>query len=384
MAKGNIFQGTGRGKLGDVVLYRKGGEQISRIRVHSISNPRTEAQLINRVFTSTNSKAYAALRSIVDHSFQQYTGKQANMQRFLSVNYSMLRGRVHRSAFGNVNPKGEARMAIMPWVVSEGDLQPLKNQLKSAGGTTTHCVGENITPGMSYAEVCVALGIPAGAQITIMQASQEGTDGFVDAINVARIIMAPASGDMTLPFIDAEAGAVNDPNESNDGAIESITIDGGSIVVALPIYGRTLVLGTAIVSTYEGGTWRRSNQKFVATSANNADPIFKRATLGDAVASYENAVQSSLYLNQADIEASNGAAEGLKKYTITLNANDDTLGSVSGGGQFEEGTEVTIRATPKGEAEFLQWSDGDTNATRTLIVTTNITLTAEFDSMSHD
>lgn len=384
MAKGNIFQGTGRGKLGDVVLYRKSGEQISRIRVRRIMNPRTEAQLINRVFTSTNSKAYSALRSIVDHSFQQYAGKQANMQRFLSMNHSMLKGRVHRSAFGNVNPKGEARMAIMPWVVSEGDLQPLKNQLKQEGGTTTHCVGENITSGMSYAEVCEVLGIPAGAQMTILQASQEGTDGFVDAINVARIIMAPASGDMTLPFIDAEAGAVNDPNESNDGAIESITIDRGSIVVALPIYGRTLVLGTAIVSTYEGGKWRRSNQKFVATSANNADPIFKKATLGDAIASYENAVKSSLYLNQADLEASNGADEGLKKYTITLNVNDNTMGSVSGGGQFEEGTEVTIVATSKAECDFVQWSDGDTHATRTIVVTESITLTAEFESMTHD
>ena len=95
-------------------------------------------------------------------------------------------------------------------------------------------------------------------------------------------------------------------------------------------------------------------------------------------------MKSSLYLNQADVEASNGAGEGLKKYTITLNVNDDTMGSVSGGGQFEEGTEVTITATPKAECDFVQWSDGDTHATRTIVVTESITLTAEFESMTHD
>lgn len=384
MAKGNIFQGTARGKLGDVVMYRKGGEQISRVRVRSIANPRTDAQLRNRVLTSTNSKAYSALCKIVDHSFQQYAGKSANMKRFLSLNYTMLNTRVGAGYKGNVNPRSEARMAIMPWIVSEGDLQPLKNELTTIAGATIQKVGANLTPGMSYKEVCDALGIPAGSQLTFMQASQEGTDGFVDAVNIARIIMAPDSGDMSVPFVNAGATEINDANASNEGEIESIKIENGSIVVALPLFGRELVLGAAIVSFYEGGKWRRSNQRFATPAKSDVDAIYKRATLDEAIASYQKEVNSSLYLNQADIDASNDAAEGLKKYTITLKANDDTLGSVSGGGQFEEGTEVTIKATPKGEAEFLQWSDGDTNATRTLIVTKNITLTAEFENMSHD
>ena len=384
MAKGNIFQGTARGKLGDVVLYRKNGEQISRVRVRSIGNPRTDVQLRNRVLTSTNSKAYSALSKIVDHSFQQYAGKSANMKRFLSLNYSMLNTRVGWGYKGNVNPRSEARMAIMPWIVSEGDLQPLMNELQTIAGATIHKVGANLTPNMSYQEVCDALGVPAGSQLTFMQASQEGTDAFVDAVNVARIILAPAGGDMSVPFINAEATEVNDANASNEGVIESIKIENGSIVVALPLFGRELVLGTAVVSFYEGGKWRRSNQRFATPAKSDVDAIYKRATLDEAIASYKTEVNSSLYLNQADLEAGNEAGEVAKKYTVTLKSNDTTMGTVAGGGTFEEGSEIEVTATPKGEAEFLQWSDGDTNATRTLIVTKNITLTAEFDNMSHD
>ena len=42
------------------------------------------------------------------------------------------------------------------------------------------------------------------------------------------------------------------------------------------------------------------------------------------------------------------------------------------------GTTVTISATPKTGYHFVKWSDGDTNANRTIVVTGNISLTAIF------
>ena len=67
------------------------------------------------------------------------------------------------------------------------------------------------------------------------------------------------------------------------------------------------------------------------------------------------------------------------KYMLTLAANNDSYGTVSGGGEYAAGTEVELKATPKSGYKFSQWSDGDTNATRTYVTTSEaVTLTAEF------
>ena len=66
-------------------------------------------------------------------------------------------------------------------------------------------------------------------------------------------------------------------------------------------------------------------------------------------------------------------------YLLTLMANDDSMGTVSGGGSYAPDTEVQLKAEPKSGYEFVKWSDGDTNATRTYVTTSEaVTLTAEF------
>ena len=66
-------------------------------------------------------------------------------------------------------------------------------------------------------------------------------------------------------------------------------------------------------------------------------------------------------------------------YLLTLMANDDSMGTVSGGGSYAPDTEVQLKADPKSGYEFVKWSDGDTNATRTYVTTSEpTTLTAEF------
>ena len=62
-------------------------------------------------------------------------------------------------------------------------------------------------------------------------------------------------------------------------------------------------------------------------------------------------------------------------YTVTLNAEN---GVVTGAGEYEHGTEITLTATPNEGYHFVKWSDGVTEATRTITVTDNVNLSAEF------
>ena len=65
------------------------------------------------------------------------------------------------------------------------------------------------------------------------------------------------------------------------------------------------------------------------------------------------------------------------EYTVTLNC-DANKGTVSGGGKYEKGTEISIKATPNKGYHFVKWSDGNTENPRTITVTEDINLTAEF------
>ena len=66
--------------------------------------------------------------------------------------------------------------------------------------------------------------------------------------------------------------------------------------------------------------------------------------------------------------------------TVTLLC-DSTMGSVAGAGIYEDSSAVAISATPYDGFQFLGWSDGDTNAARTLLLVSDTVLTAYFDSI---
>ncbi|MDD6750207.1 MAG: hypothetical protein PUF28_10370, partial [bacterium] len=54
------------------------------------------------------------------------------------------------------------------------------------------------------------------------------------------------------------------------------------------------------------------------------------------------------------------------------------MGSVTGGGEYEAGTQATVTAVANSGYQFKQWSDGNTSATRSVTVNSNLTLTATF------
>jgi len=70
------------------------------------------------------------------------------------------------------------------------------------------------------------------------------------------------------------------------------------------------------------------------------------------------------------------------KYTITLSAGEGGTVSTTGG-EYEAGQTVSVTATPQGEYLFKDWSDGNTNATRTITVNSNTTLTANFEKKKY-
>ena len=67
-----------------------------------------------------------------------------------------------------------------------------------------------------------------------------------------------------------------------------------------------------------------------------------------------------------------------QQHTVTVVSANPTMGSVTGGGTYTDGTTITISATPFAGYHFTQWNDGNTNATRSVTVVSNATYTAYF------
>ena len=89
-------------------------------------------------------------------------------------------------------------------------------------------------------------------------------------------------------------------------------------------------------------------------------------------------VDISAPINPDGSPSNPGGTTKPKKHTLTVRSANESQGSVSGGGTFDEGSTQTVQATPKTSFAFDKWSDGSTQNPRTVKLTSDLTLTASF------
>lgn len=97
-----------RGRVGsDVYSIGKDAkgkkQQVVRSLAESVKNPQTTAQMRGRMIMSTIMQAVAAMRPIIDHSFDNVPTGQPNISEFIRRNYSLIKADVAANhASGNV------------------------------------------------------------------------------------------------------------------------------------------------------------------------------------------------------------------------------------------------------------------------------------------
>ena len=320
MAKGNLLLGMGRGSIGDITMYRAYGSQVSRARVKVIKNPRTEAQNIQRIIMATTVYGYSAMKSICDHSFQGKSYGAECMNRFNSLNASMLRGKLANeglekqpypdpatgaySAMFNdkqgINPKG---VAPNNWVISEGTIAPIA-YTPAVGYTSEACYGVSLgeltlgsDPG-SYSKVCELLNLQIGDQLTICAIDFQGT------FHYGRFILSSNDGNQTQEIEDSDywnARNINvTPTFGNDLILElddMKTREVGACAVGL------------IISRRDGQGWKRSN---CTMQVLNVDLAGVGVDMSDALWQLTTGdidVTSPYYLNNANQATTEGGSE---------------------------------------------------------------------------
>lgn len=120
-----------RGRIGsDVYSIGKDGkgkkQQVVRSLAESVANPQTQAQMVGRMIMSTISQAVAALRPIIDHAFDNVSGRQPNISEFTRLNYALIKADVDAHFNGSnefgLNKYQEKGIKMGKWQISKGDV----------------------------------------------------------------------------------------------------------------------------------------------------------------------------------------------------------------------------------------------------------------------
>ena len=139
-----------------------------------------------------------------------------------------------------------------------------------------------------------------------------------------------------------------------------------------PTYTVTVLANDASMGTVSGGNTYASGVEATLTAVPNAGYHFVKWD-------DENTDNPRTLTVTADITLTAIFAENVPDtYTVTVLANDASMGTVSGGKNYVSGAEAILTAIPNTGYHFVKWSDDNTDNPRTLTVTADITLTAIF------
>lgn len=171
MSKGSLFWANASGKLGESVFYRAGGEQRNRTYVKNVKNPKTKAQMSNRIQMLNLSTIFKELADILRFSFPNRPSKESGFNAFVKAN---------KSATSSVNLKTnleEGIVAPYQYFVSKGDLiipQPSEVQPLSGAKVYGYVMDDSVDndePTNTKMRYLVrSLGLPQGTKVTVIKA----------------------------------------------------------------------------------------------------------------------------------------------------------------------------------------------------------------------
>ena len=193
MARGNIFLGKARGKVGSVVLSKgRRGEMISRAYQPQVLNPKSSSQVLQRALFASATIAGSKLSDLVDHSFDGIKEGQDNRNEFVRLNTNALRAIAKSDGQATVNPfvseKGSGMIKPAPWILSNGSLgvcnvgQYLTTSIAGIFGPDTFTAWKTAFP-----------WIKGGAQLTIVAIIQKRhiIEGISFSVRKYRVVFKP-------------------------------------------------------------------------------------------------------------------------------------------------------------------------------------------------
>lgn len=213
MAKGGLFTGQMRGKLGETVYYRRKGEQVVRMYNKQPANANTRSQVQQRSQLANIIRLYQASPVFFKKAF---ANKPANQ-----TDYNALVSRNLNGAFKVYLPKSVADAnggVVAPYIISDGSLTPIVVSGTGVNAVTSLAVGSSFTiddtttvGALSAALLANNTIVQAGDQLSYLSIEQYNANGVPRLrARLFEMVLNTASNDLVYDVMPEQAVNVVD------------------------------------------------------------------------------------------------------------------------------------------------------------------------------
>lgn len=259
MAKSKGFFGLRKGSTKSLTFSVLDGKQITKDRVYDVKNPRTEAQMRQRMLMTTVGAAYKTLKSIADHSFEGYPSGMQCMRQFNSRNLNRFKKAAAAKGSVALNEYKDGDINPLPFILASGSLPGFDYKLNAT--SNLEIVGEKDEADFATAEgIYAALGVQRNDLITFCTVIGEGsvTNGVytykAERFDVVRLY-CDKSGSVAKP---ADAFTIS---TNNDLAAVTMSTSGNAITIK----SNEADFGAVIQSRKNDSGWLRSSAVMVVS-----------------------------------------------------------------------------------------------------------------------
>ena len=347
-----------RGRVGaDVYSIGKNAkgakQQVVRSLAETVANPQTQNQMRGRMIMSTVMQAVAALKPIIDHSFDNVSGRQPNISEFITRNYALIKADVaanpsSNNAFG-LNKYQEKGVKQGAYIIADGDaVIPAALVLTKASGAIAITLPNDA---VTIAGLKSALGMTSEEYFTLVGITANG------AANYERFRVNPTLADTTA----ITSSNIGDVFAVEGNAAASVAVASNVITITL---GSVANCCAVIVS-------KKTTSGYIHNEAILGSKIGNDFNADAALPTYPVGAQD--YLNGGDIY---GQSESFNPAPTPTPTPTPSVAApvISGTTPFQTSTSVTMSA--ESGAEIRYTLDGSTPSASSTLYSSAITLSA--------
>lgn len=263
MASSKSFFGLRRGSTKTLTFSVFNGKQVTKDRVESVKNPRSLAQMQQRMVMATASAAYASMKEIVDHSFEGFPYGLNNMSEFIRQNAKAIKDSAlnPKSSQFAFNPYQNRNLYGGAFIMSAGSANPINevnaHAYVSLSDKVTVMFGgeqDGLVPSADW--ILASLRISVGEMCTVCFIAEDNRD----ATGVFGYVRLKAKASGTTQLTTENFSTYFDV-ESNKPLVLS-TIANGHLYFSATVQGvveNSAVADCAIHSAKSNNGWLRSN-----------------------------------------------------------------------------------------------------------------------------
>lgn len=326
MSKGALFWANARGKLGETVFYRAGGEQRNRTYLKKIKNPKTIAQAEQRLSMLNFSAGFRLLAPILRYSFPNRASNLSGFNAFVKANKNIDTPVIDRQ----IAEKGLAVLGQM--TIAQGNLV-VGNGLQLYRDATSFEDEESPYTGdlLGYELDFSSLDLSDGSPYAIAYDNMVGALGTAPGANI--IFGSQLQGLFTLLGLSAGATItfVHGTYEDDGYSYEYRTLSGSSATFSSP-FGVNLVIQSVSGTDPLEDRPARIYFGLDVERANDASDFYS-IIIADKVNGKLDVTTARFVTTSSDLELVTQFQRGGSVYEQVMTAYSPSQGSVLEGGQ---------------------------------------------------